>query len=261
MTSNLPSVNLVNMPVKERKIKILLLLFFLPENFYDEIEIDQQAQKIFNLSINYKTKGTLAGLIKSGLIIKKQAVDKIIYSLTEKGYAALCLEFPFCRFLINDWDGIWRIISYEIPERKREMRDRLRREMRGWGLGPWHRSFWLTSHPIIEDLRNLVYGREEEKYIQAFESTHIFGNLNELVEKVWDKSGLDKKYRQLLAQWHVVLSSEKSNLEKISQITASYIDILRFDPGLPKALVFQKWIGFEAWSLFAAIKKILLRKQ
>ena len=37
----------------------------------------------------------------------------------------------------------WRIISYEIPEAKRELRDRLRREMQGWGLGPWHRSFGL----------------------------------------------------------------------------------------------------------------------
>lgn len=249
------------MPIKERRTKILLLLFFLADHFRAPMELDSRAQKIFNLSLNYKTKGTLSGLIKSALIEKAGNDGKITYALTEKGWEALCLEFPFCRFLMTDWDGAWRIISYEIPEKKRDLRDRLRRAMRGWGLGPWHRSFWLTPHPIVADLRDLVYGREEEKYIQAFESTHIFGDLAELVEKVWGKSALDQKYRRVLADWHGILSSEKSNLEKMAGVTASYINLLREDPGLPRGLTGRQWIGLQAWSLFSSIKKILLQSK
>ena len=147
---------------------------------------------------------------------------------------------------------------YEIPEKKRDLRDRLRREMRGWGLGPWHRSFWLTPHPIIPDLKNLVFGKEEEKYIQSFEATHVFGDMDILVEKVWGKSALDKRYRDLFKKWHDVLSTEVSKEEKMRQIIYAYIHLLRDDPGLPSSLIGRKWIGFEAFDIFKEVRGILL---
>jgi len=290
LTTTFSSVKVyLNMPIKERRTKILLLLFLIPSlsaealakadvNF-DFIEITPTLQKIFDLSLNQKTKGTLSGMMKEGSIEKsnqqsvvsdQQQTDQIKtdnrllktenrYRLTEKGYRALCLEFPFFRFVKEEWDGRWRVISYEIPETKREIRDRFRREMRGWGLGPWHRSFWLTPHPIIENLKNLVYGREEEKYIQAFESTHVFGDLNLLVEKVWRKSELDKKYRELFKKWHTILSAGKTNEQKMKEIIGSYVEILRLDPGLPESLIGKKWIGFEAFSIFKEVRGILLK--
>lgn len=285
------------MPIKERRTKILLLLFLMSDlsvpssvgtkadETFNYIEITPTLQGIFDLSLNQKTKGTLSAMIREKLIEKESDViaspdvtsgrgnlddeiasspstprnDTRTYRLTEKGYRALCLEFPFFRFLKEEWDGRWRVISYEIPETKREIRDRFRREMRGWGLGPWHRSFWLTPHPIIENLRDLVYGREEEKYIQAFESTHVFGDLNLLVEKVWQKSELDKKYRQLFKKWHDILSAGKTNEQKMKEIIGSYFELLRLDPGLPESLIGKKWIGFEAFSIIKEVKGILLR--
>ena len=286
-------------PIKERRTKILLLLFLIPDVYFEYVEITPTIQSLFDLSLNQKTKGVISGMIKEGLIEKVQSskfkvqnyqkvVSKIEgeivdaeqqngyreeesslmtpstqsnqYRLTNKGYQRLCLEFPFFRFIKGEWDGLWRVISYEIPESKRQIRDRLRREMRGWGLGPWHRSFWLTPHPIITHLKDLVYGREEEKYFQAFESTHVFGDLNLLVEKVWQKSQLDKKYRELFKYWHEVLSSpEKPKEEKMKLILSSYIEILRIDPGLPKILLGKNWIGFEAFSIFKEIKTLLLK--
>ncbi len=242
------------MPIKERRTKILLLLFLVSDIDYKYTNIDEKLQKIFDLTFNQKTKGTLSSLLKDGLIEKLEQE----YRLTDKGYYSLCLEFPYFRFFKQKWDGMWRIISYEIPESKRDLRDRLRREMKGWGLGPWHRSFWLTPHPIIESLRDLIYGREEEKYVQAFESTHVFGNTENLVEKVWEKSSLEKKYKDLFKKWHEILSEEKDKNEKLAQIIYSYIEIIRNDPGLPENLVGKNWIGFEAFRIFKEIKEILM---
>ncbi|HLD27031.1 MAG TPA: PaaX family transcriptional regulator C-terminal domain-containing protein [Patescibacteria group bacterium] len=243
------------MQVKNRRTKLMLLLFLIGEKTHPYIVLDTGILPIFNLTYNHKTKGTISGMLKGDLI--SRSADHHAYRLTEKGYDELCLEFPFFRFVKHEWDGLWRVISYEIPEKKRDMRDRLRRSMKGWGLGPWHRSFWITPHPIIENLRTLVYGREEEKYIHAFESTHIFGKREDLVEKVWSISEIEKKYRGALSQWHELLSSEKKPKEKLTQITDLYIDLIRDDPGLPKSLVTHRWIGFEAFFLFKEIKRIL----
>jgi len=244
------------MGVKERRTKILLSLFLIAGVDFSEVKIDERLQKIFDLTLNQKTRGTLSGLIKEGLIEKAAAENT--YKLTLKGFEELSLNFPLFRYLKNTWDGKWRIISYEIPEKKREIRDRLRREMQGWGLGPWHRSFWLTPHPIIEILKGLVSQKEEEKYIQAFEGVPVFGDREILIEKVWGKSNLDKAYRELFKKWHDILSGQEEKTDKFRKIVSEYVTILRSDPGLPKELVGESWIGFEGWNIFKEIKSILL---
>ncbi len=258
------------MPIKERRTKILLLLFLYSDVNFSFVSLNETLQSIFDISLNQKTKGTLSALLKEGLIEKepeketKTKVEEknslsVRYKLTEKGFLRLCLEFPFFRFLKFEWDGLWRIISYEIPETKRDLRDHLRREMRGWGLGPWHRSFWLTPHPIVAQLKDMVYGKEEEKYIQAFESTHVYGDMDILVEKVWGKTTLDNRYREIFKKWHEVLSKDLSNIDKMKEIVYSYIEILRDDPGLPSSLIGSKWIAYEAFDIFKEVRGILLK--
>lgn len=116
------------MAVKERRTKILLSLFLIGDVNFLGINLDEKLQKIFDLSLNQKTRGTLSGLIKEGLIEKSQILNPKLqtnpndqsskYKLTEKGFFELCLEFPFFRFLKNKWDGKLRVISYEIPGKK-----------------------------------------------------------------------------------------------------------------------------------------------
>lgn len=244
------------MLVKDRRTKILLTLFLISDVNFNFTEINEKIQKVFDFSLNQKTKGTLSALIKDQAIEKNETENS--YRLTDNGFNELCLSFPFFRFLKENWDGKWRIISYEIPEEKRTIRDRLRREMQGWGLGPWHRSFWLTPHPVLPALNKLISQKEEEKYFQAFEANHSLGDKNILIEKVWEKSKLDKNYRELFKKWHEILSSNEEKLDKFRKIINEYLNILRQDPGLPKELIGEMWIGFEGWNIYKEIRSILL---
>lgn len=273
------SVRLVLMGIKEKRTKILIALILLADVDFKYVNLGEKEVVVFDIIMNQKTRDTLASLIREGLIEKltpakaqfnpESAPGSLSmkyspeskdngYRLTEKGFYSLCLEFPFFRFLRDKWDGRWRILSYEIPEKKRELRDKLRREVSGWGLGPWHRSFWITPHPIIENLRQLVSQKEEEQYIQAFESKHVFGNKEVLIEKVWQKSYLDKKYRELFKIWHDILAKEGDKIKKFSRVILDYVTILRLDPGLPSELLGENWIGVEAFNIFKEIRNILL---
>ncbi|PIS15577.1 hypothetical protein COT62_02960 [Candidatus Roizmanbacteria bacterium CG09_land_8_20_14_0_10_41_9] len=250
------------MGVKERRTKILLILFLISDTKFSPVHIGEKIQLVFDLSFNQKTRGTISALLKEGLIEKsekeEEADEKSSYRLTDKGFRELCLYFPFFRFLKEKWDGKWRIISYEIPEKKREIRDRFRREMQGWGLGPWHRSFWLTPHPIIETLRELVSQKEEEAYIQAFEAQHSFGDRTILIDKVWDTQTLSNKYRELFKVWHDILSKEGEREQKLRNVVDQYVSLLKEDPGLPSDLVGPTWIGYEAFNIFKEVRGILL---
>ena len=253
------------MGIKERRTKILMTLLLFSDILHNPIDqtfspvnLNEQIQTIVDLTFNEKTRGTLSGLIREGSVEKISTDDSNVYRLTNKGFYEIILAFPFFRFLKDDWDGKWRILSYEIPEKKRELRDRLRREVAGWGLGPWHRSFWITPHPIVPNLRELISQKEEEQFVQAFESEHVFGDREILIEKVWQKSQLDKQYRELFKKWHEILSSSQEKNDKMKIVIDQYIGLLRVDPGLPRELLGESWIGYEGYTLFKEIRSILL---
>jgi phenylacetic acid degradation operon negative regulatory protein len=265
------------MDIKERRIKILLALILRGGFDYEAITIDQTFSRVYDIVLNQKTKSTIGLLQKTGLIEVIEEEQTVAESgaintnstrlnvfktktvrLTQKGFDELCLIFPYFRFYKTNWDGKWRILSYEIPEKKREVRDKLRRKVAGWGLGPWHRSFWITPHPIIGELRALVGGHEEEQYVQAFEAEHVFGQRDQLIEKVWNKTHLHKEYQVVFKKWHLILSEEAEKLDKLAKITSVFIGILKEDPGLPREVLGQDWTGFDAYSIYKEIQGILL---
>ena len=248
------------MGIKDRRTKILLSLLLMSNEEFKHITFDVVILSIFDLTLNRKTLNEFSKLAKEGYIEESKSSTQELpsYILKEDGYNALVLNFPFFRYSRSSWDHNWRILSYEIPEKKRELRDKLRREVASWGLGPWHRSFWITPHPIIEPLKNLLNNKDEEQYIQAFESKHVLGDKEILIEKVWGKSKLENLYRKLFKKWHEILSKDTEKQHKMKQVVNGYIDILKIDPGLPKELLGDKWIGFEAINLFREIRTILL---
>ena len=247
------------MGIKDRRTKILMTMLLMSDDSFRNVSLTANVCASFDLTLNRKTISTLSQLVKDEMIDKLPDSDNQTYKLTAKGFYDIVLTYPVFRFTQEKWDGKWRILSYEIPEKKRELRDKLRREVASWGLGSWHRSFWLTPHPIINSLKDLVQNKEEQQYIQAFEADHVFGKQEELIEKVWGKTAREKEYRTLFKEWHKVLSTDKDKIAKMKEVISLYINILKTDPGLPKDLIGETWIGFEAITLFREIRNILLQ--
>jgi len=54
------------------------------------------------------------------------------------------------------------------------------------------------------------------------------------------------------------LSGDGEKVVKFTNVLKEYITVLRDDPGLPKELIGEGWIGFEAMNIFKEIQGILL---
>lgn len=242
--------------VKERRTRILLTLYLLGCDKSHNI-FSSPIKKIFSLPADSpRSRGTIRQMLNDKVIEKDETG---VYRITEVGLKELSLSFPYVRFSVFEWDGKFRIVSYEIPEKKRALRDSLRREVAGWGLGPWHRSFWLTPHPIIEDMDRLTRATAWAEYIQVFEGLPVLGDQKLLLEKVWELSKLEERYKKLFKDWHAILSEQTTDKEmKLKLIVNKYIEVLKDDPGLPKQLLGQHWIGFEAYDIFVEMRNILL---
>lgn len=102
-------------------------------------------------------------LRKKGLIEQERnKKGEIILRLTSLGKDYLGKE--------EEWDGKYRIVIWDIPERKRVVRNLFRRRLKDWGFKSWQRSVWISKRNVTKRLRELVKELELEKYIAIIES-------------------------------------------------------------------------------------------
>ena len=106
-------------------------------------------------------------LRKKGLVEKIIDEDKVILKLTEAGRK--WLFFNKSDDLV-EWDGIWRLVVFDIPEKHRRVRNVLRRRLKDWGFNKWQKSVWASKKPLTDHLRNLVGQLGVEEWVLVIES-------------------------------------------------------------------------------------------
>ncbi|QPG48979.1 transcriptional regulator PaaX [Saccharolobus solfataricus] len=206
---------------------------------------------------------------KAGLIVSERGKDKKIrYKLSEKGLLRLLERtrrvYEKTR---RRWDGKWRIVVYNIPENNREVRDRLRRELKWLGFGMLAQSTWISPNPIEDTLRKFIndlYNSTNSVKVDIFVADYL-DQPNHLVERCWNLVEVEQAYKSFLEEWSPMLkkvNSMKSNEAFVTRIELvhEYRKFLNIDPDLPEDLLPQNWIGYKAYDLFMKLREELTPK-
>jgi phenylacetic acid degradation operon negative regulatory protein len=217
-------------------------------------QVDRFYAKSLHMS-DARLKQQLKKFLRQGLL---RHIEGTTFRVTHVGLHTAQVNFPYLRSLVCHWDGLWRILSYEIPEVERRMRDALRQRIINWGFGPWHRSFWITPHGDLEYLKSFFEKLPKKVSYQLFEARSIGGSQSELIEKVWGMTHLKKRYKTLYREWYDLLAPKKPADDILLAAFERYIDVLRDDPGLPRQLLPASWEGYKARDLFIKMRQVLL---
>lgn len=71
------------------------------------------------------------------------------------------------------WDGGWRIIFFDIPEKQRKTRDYLRRIIRRIGFKELQRSIWIYPGQVPMFLRHILARDDIKEYVRFIITEHI----------------------------------------------------------------------------------------
>lgn len=71
------------------------------------------------------------------------------------------------------WDGRWRILIFDIPEKIRWKRDLLRKELRDFWFYPLQKSVWVYPYPLPADFFDLWEDINFGKQLVLVESAKI----------------------------------------------------------------------------------------
>lgn len=108
--------------------------------------------------LRYQTKTTLGRLAAQGLIKFEKRDGKSYARITPSGKKALALAQQKATLIEGKkrrWDKRWRVVIFDIQERRRRTRDRLRITMRELGFVHLQDSVWVYPYDC-EDLMALL---------------------------------------------------------------------------------------------------------
>jgi len=108
--------------------------------------------------LRYQYRTVLGRLVVQGHIVFEKRDGKQYARITELGRKALAFEQEKARLSDTKkrrWNGRWRVIIFDIPERRRQTRDRLRNLMQETGFVRLQDSVWVFPYDC-EDFISLV---------------------------------------------------------------------------------------------------------
>ena len=159
----------------------------------------------------------------------------------------------------DDWDGVWRMVIYAVPEESRGERDRVRRTLAWHGFGPLAAATWISPHPRLQTVRGALADLPATR-ADLLESRSLSPAADrEMAFRCWDLDGLGRDYAALVGGYERLPAAAglaalpgPEALRRQVELVASYRRLPFRDPDLPAALLPEGWPGRRAHALFTA---------
>lgn len=188
--------------------------------------------------------------------LKKLVIDgQVQIRIADKGRQELVKNHPGLKQVSQPWDGFWRVVMFDIPEKKRTIRDSLRKELEVLGFGKMQHSCYISAAPFEDSFLAWFKGKKLAGSVLLLEAKqkHL-GDPKELAKKSWDLDGVAKMYNQVIDRLttRFGIRDQKKREEFLKRAYNDYVKVLMADPWLPKELLPDDWPAERA-------KKFILR--
>lgn len=171
----------------------------LADYIYEEFGVRPTLRKLYFGDNQYFKKRTkflgnvLSKFIKDKLVIAEGVRGQRSFKLSKKGLDGIFVKFPKLKYIGKPWDGYWRIIVYDIAETKKQLRSRLRVELKKLGYKFVQRSVWVSPFSSEEDLE--VFLKKERLWgrILVFKTRVSSEESKSMVSRYWRTGNLNSR--------------------------------------------------------------------
>ncbi len=179
-----------------------------------------------------------------------RSVDRVV-KLTERGRLLALGGVDPTRLWDAQWDGKWRVVSFDLPETERKLRRVFRETLRRHNFGCLQRSLWITPHALGKDLLEAEGSLGSLKGLAVVEGGFAGKVTNaEVVSSAWDFPKIFSLYEEH-GKWLDALPAKESSPEEFVSWAEGELErwrpILHWDPFLPQALLPEAYPGRTAW--------------
>jgi len=237
-----------------------------------EIGIGSLITLLGNLGLSGQAvRSAVSRMCRAELLKVRRVGRKSYYSLTDDGYSLLSKGAQRILFRKNtNWDASWNIVTYSIPEQKRQARDRLRLELSWMGYGPLSNATWISPYDLTKEVEDLAKRLNIKNNIQIFQAKQQGStDAKKIVSQGWNLSRIHEKYASFITNYQPKLAEHLKRLQAGEVIEPSECFVERFsliheyrrlpffDPDLPRELLPENWLRPQAAALFRQYHDLL----
>lgn len=149
-----------------------------------------------------------------------------------------------------EWDGRFALVLARVPESDRSTRHLLRTRLSWAGFGSPAPGVWISTHAERLDEVEALLDHAGVDDARTFVASHHGGaELTGMVRQAWDLDAVEAQYQQFLDEFASGRTGEP--LARLVELVHAWRRFPSIDPGLPRVLLPNRWIGQRAAKLFA----------
>lgn len=154
-------------------------------------------------------------------------------------------------FWEHRWNGIWYLLTYDVPEKQAHYRASLRKRLAQLRMGCLKQSTWITPRDIRPEFDDLAKAAGLTDFAVLFEARTVLGmDPIEIVQLAWPMERLHKIqhwYAENAQRLTELVSSKRFTPAKLAAVALedvrAYRSAFSMDPLLPKALWPPDYLG------------------
>jgi len=225
---------------------------------------------LFGLS-SQAVRSTLSRVSRKGWLKSRKAGRNSFYSLTPQSIELL--EEGAVRIFQprhDPWDGQWHLLTYSIPESKRHLRRRLRKQLVWLGFGAVNHAAWISPRDQRVEVEQVVNSLRVAPFVELFSGGHLgFSSDKEIITRGWDLERLNDYYATFVDRYEPLFQECQARLGAGDSLAPQECFKQRFmlvheyrsspyvDPNLPVELLPDDWQGERATLLFQQYRDLL----
>ena len=158
-----------------------------------------------------------------------------------------------------DWDGMWTMIAFTVPEDQRRLRPMLRARLQSLGFAPLYDGLWVSPHAPDHEL-DIALEVAPSRSCTVIRATELPTATRLSVASAWNLDDLGRSYSEFIRTFRPVLRRlERGRIGStealVSRTRANYrwFVFAVTDPDLPNALLPNRWPRAAAHDLFVAL--------
>jgi len=212
---------------------------------------------------------TLSRMSRKGWLAVRKEGRRSQYSLTPRGWSLLAQgEKRIFEPPLKEWDGMWHIVVFSLPEKKRSLRHAFRTRLPWFGFGPLAPNTWISPHNRKTEITALCNDLGIQDHVEIFSGIHAGPSEDQqLVQRCWELPNLTAQHKKFITQFESEYLECKNNGKHAPApdecfvrrfwLTHHFQNLTRTNPNLPAALLPSDWIGFKSRQLFDDYRRIL----
>lgn len=170
------------------------------------------------------------------------AADALVRKAAERVGAPAPFEHP---------DGQWTLLSYSMPESRRDLRHRLRATLSWAGFGGLRDGVWIAPGTVDVGAVFADAGLTEVAGLaEWFAASPLPGvPVEDLIRRAWPVDRIRDEHELFIRTWWAGPHGEDP-LAQVTALGADWLRLLRVDPGLPARFLAPDWPAAQSAAVY-----------